>query len=147
MRVLLAATVTFGVALALAGCGSGAVLHGTFTEVMYGDPTSQASCTSQEFGSNPSATWKIQIAADNVDVGTTAVHWSGSPYHTSICKATWSMSVPSAQEAYQVTLIAVCGDSVYNNFSTETIASATVQSSAAGRPVSLSDASAGGSNC
>lgn len=111
---------------------------------MYDTSGSRAPCATQEFSNDPAATWKIRVAADNVNVGTVGVHWTGNAAGGD-CVATWSMSVPAAQKAYRVTLIAVCNGLASSG--AENIASVTVQPSAAGQAVNLSDASNGGNNC
>lgn len=141
MRALAVIT-TASAVLALCACsGRDTTLHGTFTDTWYGDRTSHASCASQEFGSNPSATWKVRVAGHTVPV-----HWTGSPFGSGTCHATWTASVPGAS-SWRVTLVAVCNDALTGAHGTEKIARVTVPSSAAGRPVALSDASAGGDNC
>lgn len=132
---------------ALAGCGGGTTLHGTFDESLYANPGGHAPCAAEELSGDPAATWKVRIAADNVIVGTTAVHWAGRPSGSGACVAAWSMSVPAASKAYKVTLIARCSNYLDGNMGTEKIASVVIQPSAAGEAIRLSDASAGGDNC
>jgi hypothetical protein len=148
MRAVVAFAMLGAAGLILTACGGGnPTLRGKFIETMYGDPSSRTSCASQEFDNNPAATWKIQIATDDVDVGTTALRWQGDPNSSGSCTATWSMTVPPAEKAYQITLIATCSDAVYSTYGSENIASTTVQPSAVGQPITLSDAGAGGNNC
>ena len=131
-------------ALLAAGCGGPATLSGTFTDNMYVSP-GHSSCAAQESAHDP-GTWKVRVAVDGVTVGTVPVQWQGGNDGQGACRATWSTSVPAAQKAYRVTLIAVCG-ALSDNPGTESIASVIVQPSAAGQPVRLSDETAGGSDC
>jgi hypothetical protein len=134
-------------AAALAGCGSGTTLNGTFDESLYANPGGHAPCAAEELSGDPAATWKVRVAADNVTVGTTTVQWSGKPDSAGACTASWSMSVPAASKAYRVTLIAKCSNYLDGNMGDEKIASVIIQPSAAGQAIRLSDGSTGGDNC
>ena len=123
--------------------GGNPALHGTVTETWYTSAENSGaqggSCAAQEFKNDPAATYEVQVLDDNVKVGTTKVDWVGGP-HGQDCYGNWSMSVPSAQVAYQVTLVAVCNDSVSDIYGTEDIETQSVKSSVAGEPINLSDA-------